>query len=49
MKRRKIAANVLIYAILILLAVIWVAPIFFLVIHSFRAEPGATVQYLLPK
>lgn len=49
MKRRKIAANVLIYAILILLAVIWVAPVFFLVIHSFRAEPGATVQYLLPK
>ncbi len=49
MKRRKIAANVLIYAILILLAVIWVTPIFFLVLHSFRAEPGATVQYLIPK
>ena len=49
MKKRKIAANVLVYAILMLLAVIWVAPIFFLVIHSFRAEPGATVQYLFPK
>ncbi len=49
MKRRRYLVNFVIYAILILLAVIWVAPIFFLVIHSFRAEPGATVQYLLPK
>lgn len=49
MKLRKYGANIAIYTLLIVLGIIWVTPIFFLVLHSFRAEPGATVQYLLPK
>lgn len=49
MKMRRIAANIAAYTVLILLALIWVTPIFFLTVHSFRAEPGATVQSLFPK
>ncbi len=49
MKLQRYAARTLIYVLLTVLAVIWVTPIFFLVVHSFRAEPGATVQYLFPK
>lgn len=49
MKLRRNVTNILIYALLITLAIVWVAPIFFLVVHSFRAEPGATIRYLFPK
>ena len=49
MRLRKNLTNVLIYALLIALAVIWLIPLFFLVIHSFRAEPGAAIRYLFPK
>lgn len=49
MRLRKNLTNALIYALLIALAVIWLIPLFFLVIHSFRAEPGAAIRYLFPK
>lgn len=49
MKFRKYFVNTIIYALLIALAIIWLVPIFFLIVHSFRAEPGSTVQYLFPK
>lgn len=53
MKRRRFsrrrALDFLVYAILILLAVLWLIPIFFLILHSFRAEPGAAIRYLFPK
>lgn len=42
-------ANGAIYAILTLMAVIWVLPIVWLIITSFRAEPGAYTTYLLPR
>ena len=42
-------ANSIIYIILTLLCVVWIIPVVFLLIHSFRAEPGAAIKYLLPK
>ena len=49
MRLRKNLTNALIYALLITLAVIWLIPLFFLIVHSFRAEPGAAIRYLFPK
>ncbi len=49
MRLRKNLTNALIYALLLALAVIWLIPLFFLVIHSFREEPGAAIRYLFPK
>lgn len=42
-------ANGAIYGILSLMAIIWVLPIVWLIITSFRAEPGAYTTYLLPR
>ena len=49
MRLRKNLTNALIYALLFVLAVIWLIPLFFLIVHSFRAEPGAAIRYLFPK
>ena len=49
MRLRKNLTNALIYALLFTLAVIWLIPLFFLLIHSFREEPGAAIRYLFPK
>lgn len=49
MRLRKNLTNALIYALLAALAVIWLIPLFFLVVHSFREEPGAAIRYLFPK
>ena len=49
MRLRKNLTNALIYALLFTLAVIWLVPLFFLIVHSFRAEPGAAIRYLFPK
>ena len=49
MRLRKNLTRILIYALLTALAVIWLIPIFFLIVHSFRAEPGAAIRYLFPK
>ncbi len=46
--RRKLS-NALIYALLTLLAVLWLLPIAYLVFQSFRAEAGAYTPYLLPR
>lgn len=42
-------ANVLVYALLVVLAILWILPIVYLVILSLREEPGAYTPYLLPK
>ncbi|MDR1603587.1 MAG: ABC transporter permease subunit [Gracilibacteraceae bacterium] len=48
--KRGRAANALIYTALSLLALIWLTPIAYLVISSFRAEKGAFLDgYILPK
>ena len=49
MRLRKNLTRILIYALLSILAVIWLIPLFFLIVHSFRAEPGAAIRYLFPK
>ena len=39
----------LVYVILAILACIWVFPIIWIVLTSFRAEGGAFVPYIIPK
>ncbi|MEG1687703.1 MAG: sugar ABC transporter permease, partial [Angelakisella sp.] len=48
-KLRGHLANGVIYIILSVMAVIWLLPIAWLVLTSFREEPGAFTMYLLPK
>lgn len=42
-------SNLVVHLILAILAVIWVLPIFWIVLTSFRAEPGSYVSTFLPK
>lgn len=46
--RRRIADTV-IYILLAVLGIVWITPIVYLVILSFRGEPGAYLPYLLPR
>ncbi len=48
-KLRRKAADGAIYALLTLLAVVWLLPIAYLVLQSFRAENGAYTDYIIPK
>ena len=49
MKARAKAGNALIYAVLSGLSFIWLLPIVWLIMSSFRKEPGAYTAYILPK
>ncbi|MEF9878023.1 MAG: ABC transporter permease subunit [Clostridia bacterium] len=49
MKARRRTSNTVIYIILSILSIIWLAPIAWLLLTSFRAESGAYTTYLLPK
>ena len=42
-------SNTFVYAFLAILSVIWVIPIFWLVIQSFRAEPGSVQVNFFPQ
>ena len=42
-------ANTVVYIILIAMSVLWILPIVWLVLQSFRGESGTTVSYLFPK
>lgn len=44
MKARRITGDVVIYAILVVMSVIWLAPIVWLLLQSFSAEGGASAQ-----
>ncbi len=46
---RRRAANALIYTVLTVLALLWLLPIAYLILQSFRAEQGAYTPYLLPQ
>ncbi len=46
---RLVAVNVLVHILLGILALIWVLPIFWIVLTSFRAEPGAYTSTFLPQ
>ncbi len=48
-RTRRRLANAAIYTVLSVLSILWLLPIAYLVIQSFRAEPGAYTPYLLPK
>jgi len=49
-RKRKTATNTAVYIILAVLSVIWLIPIIYLVITSFRGEPGAWLDgYIIPK
>ncbi|MDE7447306.1 MAG: ABC transporter permease subunit [Lachnospiraceae bacterium] len=48
-KVRKMISNIFVHVILAILAFIWVLPIFWVVITSFRAEKGSYVTTFFPK
>jgi arabinogalactan oligomer/maltooligosaccharide transport system permease protein len=48
-RARSIAANSTIYVILSVMGILWLIPIAWLVLISFRAEPGAWTPYILPQ
>ena len=41
--------NAFIYILLAVLGIIWVSPLFYMILHSFRAEGLSSVPYLIPK
>lgn len=45
----KVAVNVLVHVFLAVLAAIWVLPIFWIILTSFREEPGSYVSTFFPK
>lgn len=49
MKVRRTISNVVVYAILVLMTLIWLFPFFGLVLESFRVETTMQVSYLWPK
>ena len=46
---KKKLANGVVYAILVVMCIIWVLPIVWLLLQSFRGESGTSVSYLFPK
>ena len=50
MRTRKVVTNTIIHILLALLSIIWLIPIIYLLITSFRGEPGAWLDgYVMPK
>ena len=49
LRRSQIASNVAVYIILTVLSIIWLLPIAWLILSSFRLEGGAFVKYVWPK
>lgn len=49
MKKKKIANNVVVHFILSILAIIWVSPLFWIILTSFRAQKGAYTSSFFPK
>ena len=43
------AVNIVVYVILAVMSIIWIFPIVWLLLQSFRGEKGTYVDYLLPK
>ncbi|MCI7492280.1 MAG: ABC transporter permease subunit [Lachnobacterium sp.] len=48
-KVRKVAKNSMVHVILGILAIIWLFPVFWVIMTSFRAEKGAYTAYFFPK
>lgn len=48
-KLRRNISNAIVYVILAVMGIIWVSPLAWMVLHSFRAEGTSAVHYLIPK
>ena len=48
-KRLEHTSNAVGYVILVIISIIWVIPYIYLILQSFRGEPGAYTTYLIPK
>ena len=48
-KLRSKLSNGTIYTILIIMSIVWILPLIWLLLNSFREEPGAFTTYILPK
>ena len=48
-KFRRGFTNAFVYVLLAVLGLIWISPLVYLVLHSFRAEGLSDVEYLIPK
>jgi arabinogalactan oligomer/maltooligosaccharide transport system permease protein len=49
MKSKKRISLGFIYALIIVLAIVWLFPIFWIIMTSLRGEGGAVVEYIIPK
>ena len=49
MKTARLVSNSIVYAILTIMSIIWLIPIAWVVLSSFRGEGGAFVPYFIPK
>ena len=49
MKAKKRLASILGHTFLTVLSIIWLLPVAWLLLQSFRGEPGASTSYLIPK
>ena len=49
MRIKKILGNSVVHAILAILSFVWVMPIVFALLTSFRGEPGSVKTYIIPK
>ncbi|MDO5402935.1 MAG: sugar ABC transporter permease [Eubacteriales bacterium] len=49
MKKKKIARNVVAHFVLSILGIIWVSPLFWIILTSFRAQKGAYTSSFFPK
>ncbi|MBP3412671.1 MAG: ABC transporter permease subunit [Oscillospiraceae bacterium] len=47
--RRKTATNTIVHIFLAVMCVVWLLPLVWIILHSFRGEPGQFVRTLLPK
>jgi arabinogalactan oligomer/maltooligosaccharide transport system permease protein len=48
-KLRRNLTNAIVYVILAVMGIIWVSPLAWMILHSFRGEGLSAVQYLIPK
>lgn len=49
LRTRKLISTVALNGLIAVLAILWLVPVFWLIISSFRAEQGAYTSYLWPK
>ena len=49
MKKKKTIKNILAHSVLTILAIVWVSPLFWIILTSFRAQKGAYTSSFFPK